>query len=378
MTPGDDATGPNIFTNNLIRGMIQLEGFECEVFHFNRNEKYTNRLDYPVKSTMLKFDEDYDFSDFDIIHSTQIYADSYVVFHGLIEKKKCVTSMHCFMYPDFFVRKGRIMGWIDVQIWKVSLNQISNVIVSSSAQQRYYQKHLSKSHRYEIIPYGIPEMELQPMQETIEEKIRNFGIGRKLICGCGSLIRRKGFHQLISYLAHNENVGLVLIGEGVEKKNLVKMAKDIGVTDRVLFLGFLKNSYNYYPLFDAYCMTSSSEGFGLAMLEAMCVGTPIVCSCLDIYEDYFNTSNVGMFEYGNQESLNRAIDIVLENKPYYSAEARKLYENIFSVNSMSRKTLAFYFSIGNENTGYKTKPTLILLLIRFLKIIYYLLKKIGN
>ena len=41
LTPGDDATGPNIFTNNLVKGMIRLKDFECEVFHFNRNEKYT-------------------------------------------------------------------------------------------------------------------------------------------------------------------------------------------------------------------------------------------------------------------------------------------------------------------------------------------------
>lgn len=368
LTPGDDAIGPNIFTYNLVCGMIKHEGFECEIFHFNRNERYTNKLTYPVKCTMLRFEDNYDFSEFDIIHSTQIYADSYVVSHGLIESKKCVTSMHCFMYPDFYDRKGKILGWIDVQIWKLSLNQIEDIIVSSTAQLLYYQKHLSKDHRYTIIPYGIPEMQRQPMNEDVEKQIREFGKGRNLICGCGSLIQRKGFHQLISYLTHNKNVGLVLIGEGVEKDNLENQAKELGVSDRVLFMGFLPNSYNYYSLFDVYCMTSSSEGFGLALLEAMCVETPVVCSGLDIYEDFFNEKNVGKFEYGNQNSLNDAIDMVLANKDYYATEARKLYKNTFSVDSMVQRTLDFYQSLRSNKTRRKTiTPPSVLILKAFLR-----------
>ena len=331
-------------------------------------------MDYPVKSTLLKFDDDYDFSGFDIIHSTQIYADSYVVFHGLNKKKRCITSMHCFMYPDFYTRKGKLIGWIDVQIWKLSLNEINEVIVSSSAQQRYYQKYLSADHNYKIIPYGIPEMQLKPMQEDVEKQIREFGKGRKLICGCGSLIQRKGFHQLIRYLNHNENIGLVLIGEGIEKDNLVRLAKELGVSDRVLFLGFLKDSYNYYPLFDAYCMTSSSEGFGLAMLEAMCVGTPIVCSSLDIYEDYFDSKNVGLFDYGDQDSLNNAIDRVLENKAFYAIEARKLYMKFFSVDAMAQKTFDYYSSIECR----KPKTNMFVLLIRQLLNCYCHLKNYGK
>lgn len=345
LIPGDDAIGPNIFTLNLIKGMMEIPGFECEVFHFNRQEKYTNKLCFPVPCKALKFNEKYDFSDFDIIHSTQIYADSYVVYHNLQKKYKCITSMHCFMYPDFIQRKGTVMGWLDCQIWKYALNRLPNVIVSSSAQQRYYERHLNKKHSYDVIPYGIPEMPLGTVDKEVEKRILDFKKDYQILCGCGSLIIRKGFHQLISYLTHNPKAAVVLIGEGVEKENLQNQALDSGVSNRVLFLGFLKGSYNYYPLFDAYCLSSNSEGFGLAMLEAMCVKAPIICSDLDIYKDYFNDSNVGLFEYGNQESFNRAADRVLANKTYYSDQSRKMYDNTFALHLMAEKHYIYYNKI---------------------------------
>lgn len=347
LIPGDDAIGPNIFTLNLIKGMMEIPGFECEVFHFNRQEKYTNKLIFPVPCRALQFKEKYDFSRFDIIHSTQIYADCYVAFHKLYNCNKCITSMHCFMYPDFIQRKGYVFGWLDCQIWKYALNKISNVIVSSSAQQRYYEKHLNNNHCYNIIPYGIPEMSFVGVDKDVENKIIEFKRDYQLLCGCGSLIIRKGFHHLIAYLSHNPKAAVVLIGEGTEKENLIKQANDCGVIDRVLFLGFLKGSYNYYPLFDAYCLSSNSEGFGLAMLEAMCVRAPIICSDLDIYRDYFNETNVGLFKYGDQESFDRAADKVLANKEYYSDQSRNLYDNIFALHLMAEKHYSYYKRIIN-------------------------------
>ena len=84
------------------------------------------------------------------------------------------------------------------------------------------------------------------------------------------------------------------------------------------------------------------------MLEAMCMGVPIVCSNLDIYEDYFDSTNVGLFEYGNQNSLNCAIDKVLSKKKYYAIKSRNLYETTFSVELMAASHFNYYKSVINN------------------------------
>lgn len=340
--PAIDAMGPNIFTYNLIESLLNMPNFYCEVFHFDRGNKSIKQLSFPVKTIKLSFNKKYDFTGFDILHTTMPVPDLYVAKYKLYKKFICVTSMHCFMEEDLYQRKGGIKGWIELQMWKYALNKFSNVIVSSSAMKDYYMKNISCNQKYEIIPYGIPLLTITSCEKNIIDKIMKLKSSFKIICGCGSLIKRKGFYQLIKYLSHNKNAAVVLIGKGNRECELKKLARTLHVEKRVLFLGFLKDSYNYYPYMDAYCMSSNSEGFGLAMLEAMQMGIPIICSNLDIYKDYFNGDDVGLFKFDNQISFNNATDKVLNNKEYYSNSSRHLYKTFFNLDSLGNRHYAYY------------------------------------
>lgn len=342
LIPAIDAMGPNIFTLNLVKSLLAFSDVYCEVFHFDRGSKDIKQLEFPVKVTKLMFKDKYNFAEFDIIHSTMPVPDLYVAKHKLYNEHLCITSMHCFMKDDLYQRKGRIKGWIEVQLWKLALNKFKNIIVSSTFMEDYYCKELSSYHSYSIIPYGIPVLEKQETDVVVINRIKKLHKKYKILCGCGSLIKRKGFHQLIAYLRHNTGAAVVLIGRGNQEDNLRMLAKELGVSDRVLFLGFLKDSYNYYPYIDAYCMCSNSEGFGLAMIEAMQMGTPIICSNLPIYIDYFNKNNVGLFEFNNQYSFNQAADTVLADIDYYSQQSQKLANGIFSLGNMGRKHYDYY------------------------------------
>ena len=57
LIPAIDAMGPNIFTFNLIKGLIALNSFDCEVFHFDRGSKDIKQLEFPVKVTVLDFNK---------------------------------------------------------------------------------------------------------------------------------------------------------------------------------------------------------------------------------------------------------------------------------------------------------------------------------
>lgn len=345
LIPAIDAKGPNIFTLNLINGLIHNENFYCEVFHFDRGKGDADKLDFPVKNTRLKLLEKYDFSGFDIIHSTMPIPDLYVTIHKLYLTNLCITSLHNFMKADLYQRKIRPIAWLQCKIWKFSLQKFNNIIVSSSDMENYYKKILKSSHNYIKIPYGIPELKFETIDFKYQRKLELLRKKYSLLVGCGTLIKRKGFWQMINYLNHNSNAYVVLIGDGECREDLIKQAFKLGVSNRLWILGYYKNSHNLYPYFDVYCMCSNSEGFGLAMLEAMCSSLPIVCSDLDIYKDFFLHEQVGLFKYGNQKSFNDELDRVLSNKLFFANSARQIYENTFSINQMSQKHFEYYKSI---------------------------------
>lgn len=97
-------------------------------------------------------------------------------------------------------------------------------------------------------------------------------------------------------------------------------------------------------------MTSYSEGFGLAMLEAMSQSLPVVCSNLPLYKGYFDNTNVALFEPNNIDSLTNAIYKVDENIDYYKKSAYKLFEEKFSLDVMGDKHIELYKKVISESS----------------------------
>ena len=68
---------------------------------------------------------------------------------------------------------------------------------------------------------------------------------------------------------------LVIVGEGPEKEAIVAKARELGVTQRLVLPGFLPDPHSYIGLFDIFALSSDSEQFPIALVEAMAAGLPV-------------------------------------------------------------------------------------------------------
>jgi glycosyltransferase involved in cell wall biosynthesis len=69
---------------------------------------------------------------------------------------------------------------------------------------------------------------------------------------------------------------LVIVGEGPERDAILREARHCGVYDRVLLPGFLPDASRYIGHFDIFALSSDSEQFPIALVEAMAAGLPVV------------------------------------------------------------------------------------------------------
>ena len=120
---------------------------------------------------------------------------------------------------------------------------------------------------------------LKKKNEVIEEpKIQK----KNLIIGIGRLTRQKNFLLLIKafkkILNKYPNYYLVLLGEGEQKKMLLREIKTLDIEGRVLFLGYQENVYKYLLNSDCFILTSLWEDPGFVMLEAALSNTSIISS----------------------------------------------------------------------------------------------------
>lgn len=99
---------------------------------------------------------------------------------------------------------------------------------------------------------------------------------------------------------------------------------------------------------DIYAHVSYSEGFGLALLEAMSKRKPVICSQLDIYKDYFDENDVAYFEAGNILSLKTAYNKIIRKLEVYSEASYRLYEKFFSLANMTNEHIRYYFDVLNK------------------------------
>jgi glycosyltransferase involved in cell wall biosynthesis len=99
---------------------------------------------------------------------------------------------------------------------------------------------------------------------------------RFVICAVGRLEHVKGFDILLHALPHLPEAYLWLIGEGAQRAALEQQAHDLGIADRVRFLGWQERPMDFIASADAFVMPSRIEPLGNAMLEAWQSGTPVV------------------------------------------------------------------------------------------------------
>ncbi|MDA0239178.1 MAG: glycosyltransferase [Proteobacteria bacterium] len=93
----------------------------------------------------------------------------------------------------------------------------------------------------------------------------------------GRLTEQKGFDRLLNMLVElPEQARLRLLGDGPLLPSLQRQAIDLGISDRVEFLGFQNNPWRYYAAADAFLLPSRWEGMPNAALEALACGTPVI------------------------------------------------------------------------------------------------------
>lgn len=136
----------------------------------------------------------------------------------------------------------------------------------------------------EVVPNGssLPSAQEYSEQELAELKQR---IGKKdgeiFLISVSRLVHQKGIDVVIralSLLPHN--IRLLVVGDGSDKEMLVSLAKELGVTGRVIFTGQVDRTMTakYRKISDIFVLPSRSEGQGISFLSTMVSGMPIVAT----------------------------------------------------------------------------------------------------
>ncbi|HEX9757390.1 MAG TPA: glycosyltransferase family 4 protein [Nitrospiria bacterium] len=127
------------------------------------------------------------------------------------------------------------------------------------------------------IPLGIK----RPKIEAGDRKSYGIPEDEVLLVTVGRLIARKAIHQLLILMKsfRDLKIRLLVIGTGPQEEQLRRDSQQIGINNKVQFLGQVSESekFRILQMSDIYVSTSQHEGFGMVFLEAMACGIPVIC-----------------------------------------------------------------------------------------------------
>ena len=85
----------------------------------------------------------------------------------------------------------------------------------------------------------------------------------------------KAFHNLTK---KDIKVKLVLVGDGPEREKYEKLVEELGIKNKVIFVGYQSEVSKYYSIFDVFSLVSAYEAFGLVLAEAMLHKVPVIAT----------------------------------------------------------------------------------------------------
>jgi glycosyltransferase involved in cell wall biosynthesis len=208
-----------------------------------------------------------------------------------------------------------------------------------------------------IIPMGVDPAKFENVKATfVSEDDMGFESFDLRVLYVGKLIYYKGLEYLLKAFStvKASNSCLVIVGEGRERLNLTRLAHELGISDRVFFLGRQPDWKipMIYAMSNVVTLPSMTrrEAFGIVLLEAMASGKPVIASNIPGVSEVVQEGKTGhLVPPSNYRALAQTLQSLLEDTKTASrmGEAgRILAKNSYSWDKITGDFLQLYAHDG--------------------------------
>lgn len=291
------------------------------------------------------------FKQYDVIYGHEPVGGAMARLAGKANRKKVIYASHGF----HFFKHAPIKHWILYYSFEFVLSFFTDAIITICSEDYENAKKLHAKRIYKIPGIGVDFSKYDVSNRELMRKSVRKELGLTdndiVLVSVGELSERKNHSVILKAMSciNNEHIHLILVGEGQLENYLEEKARDLSLSDRVHFLGFRRDVPSILCAADIFVFPSLWEGLGLAGIEAMYSGLPIIGSNRQGIKDYIINNKTGfLFEPTNVEQLCDSINRMLndeKNTKEMALEGKKLIE-MFSIDNSIKALNEIYEAEG--------------------------------
>ena len=265
---GDQVQVITIFANGPLAVPLTQAGIKITCV----NKK--NGLDLPAIKKIRKVIS----NGVEIIHSHNVLPHYYATMASLGLKVRRISTRH-----DMGVHlKGKRMQFL----YSLSLHKTHSVVsVCEAAKTRFVKDKIIPEEMITVIYNGIPALHSRvDPSKTYSERRQHLKLPASgpIVGSIGRLNAVKDYGTLIAafkeVLNNYPDAKLVIAGDGPERNKLQAQIEELAISDKVTLLGERHDVEDLLEQFDIFALTSLTEGFSVALVEAAWTGLPIVAT----------------------------------------------------------------------------------------------------
>lgn len=216
----------------------------------------------------------------------------------------------------------RTYNWKDRLKFRVASTVFHKIVGVSEDTTRAFGLYGISSQKAVTILNGIEEEKFsrkrKEANQTTGESTKCCTQREWVVGSVARLSPEKGIHHLLQAHSILRSRGLlmrlVLVGEGPQRSDLEMLARTLGISTTVEFLGYQEHVETFLSTFDFFVLPSISEGIPLSLLEAMANGLPVVATNVGgIPEIVVHQESGLLVPPGQPEALAQALDQLIQN-----------------------------------------------------------------
>lgn len=329
-----------VFWDNNLPFITALKALNCcKVIVLKYSENYKDIYSISHIWKLRKYLKEYD-----IAHVHLFPAQYFTVLANISIGNKC--NLIFTEHSTFNTRMASIIfSKIDRCIYKgfkklVAITDDVNLVL-----QQYLNSNIDKIITIEN-GVDLPKVK-KAIPLKLNELLPLFKNDQKLLIQVGGFRVQKDQDTVIKALKFlPDNFHLLLVGDGERKSILEALVVEIGLENRVHFLGIRKDVFAILKVVDYVVVSSHWEGFGLAAVEGMAASRPVIASDVKGLKEVVGGAGV-LFEQGNSEELAKILLKLLNDKKMYElvSKACELRAAQYDIHKMIDKHIALYESI---------------------------------
>lgn len=318
-----------------------------QVFFIGKSEKLLTKFNAPHGTQTLPFKSYFDIYTFKRLR--QFIKDQHIDL--IVSTKKKEYFMCGIIVRQLGLKHIMRLGVsrkMNIPIWhKLNYQQLNDGLIVNAhyLKKELKQNTIFKDHPIHVLYNGIPGFYSDNV--LISKKQNN----KFTIVSSGRITKQKGYGLLIDAISQLDDVikqqlDIRIIGEGRNKEEFIEQVALKGLTDTILFTGFVDNPIELMQEADLFVLLSMREGISNSILEAMTLGIPVLSTDTGGIKELINDGETGFLVEREVEAITEKITALFHQRESNQVIGKTAY-------SLLQKQFAFDVFEKNINELFR-------------------------